>query len=337
MCHFKGKSFFLVCLVFLLGCGSSEEKIPEENFRKMESMIQEMEFQGGILADQLDTVAHYYENMLTKKDSILKNPQPNPYKLNGAFSTNLPEQDSTLSSIIILNSTPNREKAEQEVVLTNFLDQVFFDFKRKNPMAAQIYSNSVTQVSRVFPAYDAKNIVDANIDVTDFNFFYKADLSHNPSKGLVWIPEAYVDPAGKGWILSLIHPVYVQEELFAVLGVDYTVSDFVQKYLESESGQYILVNAKGEIVAGKADAIEALSMPPMKNHVYRETVQSDNFRVSDFNLFNSKSKEVRRMAQDFILEKRRSFDFQEEANLKQAICVPFVSISWFLIEVFPNY
>lgn len=297
----------------------------------------DLEHQGGLMAEELDTIAHFYEYVLTKKDSLLKNPLPNPYRFEGPFSTNLPGQDSTLSSVIILNSTTNRKEAEKEVAFTNFLDSVFSEFKAKNKLAVQVYSNSALQVSRVYPAYDAKNIIDPNIDVTDFNFYYEADMDHNPAKGLVWIPEAYVDPAGKGWILSLIHPIYDQDKLFAVLGVDYTVSDLIAEYLEAEEGEFILVNSKGDIVAGKSEAIELLSMPPLKNHVYHETVQSDYFRVSDFNLFNSKSREVRKMAQGFLLEKKEHFEFQEEANLKQAICVPFVSIEWFLIEVFPNY
>ncbi len=296
-----------------------------------------MEKGGEDLANQMDSVAHFYQDLLVKKDSLLNNPKPNPYRYLGSFSTNFPSEDSTLSSIIILLSTTDRQKAENEVVLTNALDSVFAEFKRKNPLAVQIYSNSAMQVSRVYPAYDAKNIVDPEIDVTKFNFYYEADLAHNPNKGLVWIPDAYVDPAGKGWILSLLHPVYDGEELFAVLGVDYTVSDVVENYLDSEEGEFVLVNAKGDIVAGKANAIEALSLPPLKNHVYRETVQSDNFRVSDFNLFNSKSKEVRKMAQNFLLQKREIFEFEDEPNLDHAICLPFQSIGWYLIEVIPKY
>ncbi len=337
MRFFRVSLLNLATVVFLLGCGASEEKFPEENFRKIKNLIDKIEYQGGEMAMELDTVAHYYEYILSKKDSILKNPPPSPYRFVGAVSSNLPGQDSSLSSIIILNSTTDRRKAEEEVVLTNSLDPVFSAFIKNNPMAVQIYSNSAMQVSRVYPAYDVKNIVDLNIDVTAFNFYYEADLEHNPSKGLVWISEAYVDPAGKGWILSLVHPVYDGERLFAVLGVDFTVSDIIQKFLDSVEGEFILVNSKGDIVAGKAEAIESLSMPPLKNHVYRETVHSDYFRISDFNLFSSKSREVREMAQRFLLEKKDRFEFVQEANLHRAICVPFVAVDWFLIEVFPNY
>lgn len=331
------KIFFILLLgLCFFGCGVSEEEVYEKNLEDIRSLIKKMEEGGGEFAKQMDTVAHFYEKLLTQKDSILRNPKPNPYQYDGAFSTNIPGEDSTLSSIIILNPTPDRQKAEEEVVMTNSLDSVFAAFKEKNSLAVQIYSNSPMQVSRVYPAYDAKNIVDPNIDVTKFNFFYEADLEHNPGKGLVWISDPYVDPAGKGWILSLLHPVYDGSELFAVLGVDYTVSDIIENYLNSEDGEYVLVNAKGDIVAGKANAIDALSLPPLKNHVYRETVQSDNFRISDFNLFNSKSREVREMAQAFLLQKKVRFEFKDEPNLFRAICVPFQSIGWYLIEVIPE-
>ncbi|MBC6365169.1 hypothetical protein [Algoriphagus sp. AK58] len=330
--------FILSVLIFILfGCQKNREVQVEENLAKLKGIIENLETQGQQMSSDLDQVAHYYQALIEKKDSILRNPGPFKYTMDGPFSVNLPEEDSTLSSIIILNTTKDRKKAEEEVLLTNSLDSVFASFFRKNPMAVQIYSNSALQVSRVYPAYDTKNIVDPNIDVTTFNFYYEADRERNPSKGLVWIPDAYVDPAGKGWILSLVHPVYDGEELFAVLGVDFTVSDVIHNYLESVQGNFVLVNSKGDIVAGKGEAIEALSMPPLKNHVYRETIQSDNFRISDFNLFQSKSPEVRKMAQTFLLERRNQFNFKEEANLKSALCLSFQGIDWYLIELFPNY
>lgn len=331
------KFFFTASLVLaIFSCRVSEDKSQNKDLEKVKSLISEMEKGGEELAKDLDTIAHYYQELLANKESVLKNSKPNPYQFKGAFSTNIPGEDSVLSSVIILNQTPDRKKAEQEVFLTNSLDSVFAAFKRNNLLAVQIYSNSAMQVSRVFPSYDAKNIVDPNIDVTKFNFYYEADLKHNPEKGLVWISDAYVDPAGKGWILSLLHPVYDQEKLFAVVGVDYTVSDIIENYLNSEEGEYVLVNEKGDIVAGKANAIEALSLPPLKNHVYRETVQSDNFRISDFNLFNSKSKEVREMAEDFLMHKKNGFTFKDEPSLNQAICSKFTSTSWYLIQVFPS-
>lgn len=322
--------------ILLWSCGSESQPV-KDRLAQLDSLVMEMEQEGSKMSQGLDTLAHFYEENLKRKDSLLASADRNRYQLDGSFSTNIQSPDTAYSSIIILNTTPNRAKAEEEVVLTNFLDPAFRDFFKSNPLISQVYSNSPLQVSRVFPAYDAFNLVDPNIDVTQFNFYYEADRIHNPRRGLIWIPDAYVDPAGKGWILSLVHPIYDGDSLFAVLGVDFTVDDIIQGYLEKYPGQLLLVNGKGDIVAGKSGAIEAISMPPLKNHVYRETVRSENFRVSDFNLFNSKSKEVRKMATEFLMNKKVEFLFQDEKTLQSAICRPFTNIDWFLIEIVPKY
>jgi hypothetical protein len=236
----------------------------------------------------------------------------------------------------VLNTTPDRSKALEEIILTNPMDSVFAHFIRTHPIVAQVYSNSSLQVCRIYPAFDAKNITDPNLDVRDFNFFYEADRKHNPSGKLVWIPDAYIDPAGKGWILSIIHPVYEQDSLSAVVGVDFTVMDLIETYLESVPGEMIIVNGKADIVAGKSSAIESLNMPPLKNHVYRETVKSNYFRVSDFNLFNSKSQEVRTMAQRLLQDGDSVFQFTLEPQLTEAVMRPFSEIDWYLIEIFPK-
>ncbi|WP_051286928.1 PDC sensor domain-containing protein [Algoriphagus mannitolivorans] len=322
-------------LTVIFSCDSEKEKRDKE-FSTLESLVSKLENEGQILGDRLDSLAHLYQDQIQNWDSLKSNADFSKYQFQGAFSTNLPNQDSSLSSVIILNTTPNWEMAMEEVAVTNFLDEMFAGFLKSNALISQVYSNSSKQVSRVYPAYDHQNIVDPNIDVREFNFFYAANEVNNPSKGIVWIKDTYVDPAGRGWILSLVHPIYRGNELFAVLGADFTVDDIINNYFDTHQGEYILANTKGDIIAGKSKAIEMLSMPPLKNHVYQETVKSEFFRVSDFNLFNSKSREVRRMAQEFLLNKKDEFYFEEEKNLNKAICRPVKGIDWILFQIIPS-
>jgi hypothetical protein len=226
------------------------------------------------------------------------------------------------------------EKAKEEVALTNGLDSVFLKLYKKDDLVAQVYSNSATNVSRVYPSFDSQNLISPDIDITSFNFYYEADEKQNPGKGPVWIPEAYIDPAGSGWIFSLIQPVYVEDKLFAVLGIDFTIDSYIQYFLDQEQGEFLIINKKGDIVAGKSSAIEALSMPPLKNHVYRETIKMDSFRISDFNLFNSKSKEVREMAKSILFEKNDKYTFYHEKELTNARVYPFKIVDWYLLELY---
>jgi hypothetical protein len=213
------------------------------------------------------------------------------------------------------------------------MDSVFADFLARNPKAVQIYSNSDLLASRIYPAFDAKNIVDPSLDTREFNFYYEADAAHNPSKGTVWIPEPYVDPAGKGWIFSLVHPVYDGENLSSVLGVDLTIADAIDSYLDAVDGYFVLVNGKGDIIGGKSEAIELLGMPLLKNHVYRETIQMNNFRGADFNLSRSKNGEVRQMAQALLVEKKNNFDFVQDTRMARVLGKSFTSIDWYLLEI----
>ncbi len=327
--------FLLLILLSLFSCNRTItlDDLPENDH--LQGLVRGMEQEILVLEEEIVELEGFYQNLLKDKDSLLLHADKFKYKIEGSFSDNMPKENGELSKLILSTKSPDPQKSLEEIYFTNLLDSAFIAVYQKHNIIAQVYTNSAMQVSRVYPPYDAQNLMDPNIDLPNFNFFYEADEEHNPDKGPVWIPEVYVDPAGKGWILSLIHPVYEGDDLFAVLGIDITVDEILHRFLDLEDGNLLIVNGKGDIVSGKSSAIEALSLPPLKNHIYRETIQADNFRISDFNLFNSKSRQVREMAQVFLLEKGFKFLFENENNLNTAIATPFYFTDWYLIEINP--
>jgi len=330
------KIWLFPLLIFFISCGSSETKEIKKRNKIDRSIILEMESELSKLNEEIIYLKDHFEFLLANRDSLLKFADYDKYSFDGAFSSNTPKNPKKLSSVVILNTTPDYDLAMKNVLVTNALDSLFDQTSEKYPIIAQVYFNAIDQVSRVFPAYDAKALLDPNLDLTTFNFFYQADFNHNPKKGPVWIPEVYIDPAGRGWILSLVHPVLEGDELYAVLGIDITVEEIISRYLESKEGEYLIVNSKGDIVGGKAAAIEALSFPPLLNHVYIETILADNFRISDFNLFNSKNREVREMALSIILKKQDHFLFEDEFSPEAAYAIPFTFLDWYLIKIETN-
>ena len=334
---FLSALFVLFFAVILFSCQSKVSAPETEDYKKLQGLVTQIEAQMQALTAELEQITGYNERLLQKRDSILASQGPSKYTMEGAFSTNLPGQDPSLSTLVILNSSSDREKATELILLTNTMDSVFASFMQKNPKAIQIYSNSSLGASRIYPAFDAKNIVDPNLDVTEFNFYYEADLKNNPSKGTVWIPEPYVDPAGKGWIFSLVRPVYAGEELSSVIGIDLSIGDVVESYLDAVDGYFVLINGNGDIIGGKSEAIELLGMPLLKNHVYRETIQMNNFRGADFNLSRSKNGEVRQMAQSILVDKNTHFDFVQDARMSRVLGHAFSQVDWYLLEIMlPN-
>lgn len=334
---FLSSLFSLFFVLLLLSCKSGVQAPEKEDFSKLEVLVTQIEDQMQSLRNEMEQITDYNEFLLQKRDSILASSSDFKYTMEGAFSTNLPGQDTSLSTVIILDSSSDLKRAKQLIQLTNSIDSVFATFMHNNPKAIQIYSNSPLGASRIYPAFDAKNIVDPKLDVTQFNFFYEADLAHNPSKETVWIPEPYVDPAGKGWIFSLVHPVYDGEELSTVVGIDLSIGDAIDSYLDAVEGYFVLVNGNGDIIGGKSEAIELLGMPLLKNHVYRETIQMDNFRGADFNLSRSKNGEVRQMAKSILVDKNSYFDFVKDSRMSRILGHAFSQVDWYLLEIkLPN-
>ncbi len=330
----KGKSLILLFVISLFfSCKQSNSSKNQNDFSSLFQVVKEIEAELSLLTSEIVLLKNYNESLIANRKRILKNAKLDPYEFDGGFSTNIPGGDINLSSIVIMEKTPSFAEALEEVKLTNSLDSVFKVIKSKYSFVAQVYSNSSMQVSRVFPAYDAKDLITTDVDLIKYNFYYKADEENNPLKGPVWIPDAYVDPAGRGWILSLIHPIYDKEELFSVVGIDITVDEIIAKYLSPEDGNLIIVTKNGDIVAASASAIEVLSFPPLKNYIYKDIILEDNFRISDYNLFNSKNEEVRVMADEFLRKEKSIFEFSEEYSPKSARMVHFDVIDWVLIEV----
>ena len=70
-------------------------------------------------------------------------------------------------------------------------------------------------------------------------------------RAVVWT-DAYVDPAGKGWLVSAIAPVYRGEFLEAVVGADVTINRIVAGVLNKEipwQGFLLLVGKSGTLLA----------------------------------------------------------------------------------------
>jgi hypothetical protein len=330
----KEKSLILLFVIILsFSCKQTNSSKNQNDFSSLTTIVKEIEAELSLLNNEIVLLKNYNESLIASRESILKNSKPDPYEFEGGFSTNVPGGNINLSSILITEKTPSFPEALEEVRLTNSLDSVFKAIKEKYRFVAQVYSNSSMQVSRVFPAYDAKDLTTTDIDLVKYNFYYEANEENNPLKGPVWIPDAYVDPAGRGWILSLIHPIYEKDELFSVIGIDITVDEIIARYLNPEDENLIIVTKNGDIVAAGASAIEVLSFPPLKNYIYKDIILEDNFRISDYNLFNSKNEEVRVMADEFLLKEKSIFEFSEEYSPKSARMVHFDLIDWVLIEV----
>lgn len=137
-------------------------------------------------------------------------------------------------------------------------DTLLRDVVATDPLITQAFFNTPDGLNRIHPGVAHPGTWPQGLDVTAFPFFFMADGEHNPDRGLVWL-DAYVDPAGAGWVVSCIAPVWVDGVLEAVVGVDLRLHTIIEDVLALRTpfgGSAMLVSADGKVIAVEPRAAE---------------------------------------------------------------------------------
>jgi len=329
-------NYFLLLIpsMFFFQCGKKANLEKDTvRFSELDSIVNAIESELAPLEQEVGNIADYATYLFEQQDKYAAQADREKFSKTPAGVTYNPNPGPMESSVYISILATNKEESINEAYFTERLDSVFHLAVNENRVVSQAFYNSKSQLSRVFPPYPMVAMMEPDLDVSSFNFYYLADEVRNPDKGAKWIEEVYNDPMGRGWVLSLIHPVYYHDTLQGVLGLDITVNDLVGTFLDKSPKNLLIVDENGTIVAGKAKAIEALNMPPLKNNTYFQTVSSNYYPVEDFNLFKSKNKEVRRMVSKFILEKDSQFDLTLDGRERKVFCKRIQLVNWYLIDI----
>jgi len=214
------------------------------------------------------------------------------YKIleNGVITNTQKEKDScTLFFSSIKKEVPQRL---QKAIASEKLDYFYNATLKTNENIAQVYFNSYDSMNRLCPFMaDALEQYTLDMDIPTFNFYYLADKEHNPEKKVVWT-DAYLDPAGLGWMISAIAPVYKNDFLEGVVGIDVTIDKLITNILSIQlpyKSSAMLVDKNGNILAMDALLEPLFGLKELKDHVYDAPIEKTITKPKDFNLFENKN------------------------------------------------
>jgi hypothetical protein len=320
-------------LIGFASCKPSPEKEEQANFFEINTFVSLLEYDLGLLEDEITRLGKVSQELLENPTLPASALRDQDFNLTGISANSEPGADPEKSSLYFHTSGQDMSAVHEMILLTNPLDEEFNKVIKKFPTVSQVYFNSKVQLNRLFPPYDVNAMLEPNLDVTSFNFYYEADEINNPSKGPEWVDEMYIDPVGRGWMVTLTQPVYVDGDLKMVLGFDITLNDILENYIKKSKKELIIVDRKGTVVAGKAKAIEALALPSLKNYTYTQTITSDSYRKEDFNLFKSKDKNVRTLADKIINSNEKELWLSENKTKLKILTVKMDKLDWYVLEI----
>ncbi|MDY3205747.1 MAG: sensor histidine kinase [Arcobacter sp.] len=196
------------------------------------------------------------------------------------------------ASLYYSSKTAITQKEVDKATFTEAMDISLKSVVDINPDIVAAYFNSWDNMNRLYPfipkVYEQYG---EHINMEDYNFYYLATKKHNPDKKPVWTG-AYLDPAGNGWMLSCIVPIYKNDFLEGVTGLDITIDRFVKNILNRKlpyDANLFMVDKDGMILAMPEKIEELLGLKELKEHLYTDAILKTISKPEEFNLLKNKS------------------------------------------------
>ncbi len=334
------KNFILSVIILILlifSCGNEKLNNYEINnlYNELEELENKIKKEFQIINDLVLDVSNFTSRLYNKQVRNINKKDIFDINENGVLYK---KRNDGGAAVFVSGYHKVDEKIINIVNLTEPLDSVFkaimeYSYKNLDTNIVQIYYNDRHSYHRIYPFLDVIVQYEPNIDITKFNFYYLADKNHNPEKKVVWIYEPYLDPAGRGWMISCIAPVYHNDTLQGVLGVDIIIRKLISKFLKDKYNNVIIINKNGTLVASNNYISNLLYLPTSEGDGYFGTITENTYRPQSHKVINHKIKEFREYFIKSSSEEIKYHYINYNGQGYHFIANMIPEFDWFLIKI----
>lgn len=207
------------------------------------------------------------------------------------------------SSVYYAATTPIGKAEQRKARCSESMDVLFKSIVNTNPIVNQIYLNTWDEMNRIYPfMHDADKRFGASWNVNDLAFYFSADAAHNPQRIPIWT-NPYFDPAGQGWVISNIVPIYRGDFLEGVTGMDVTIDRFIQSVLNlnlSWDATAFLVDQTGAILAMPTRLEHIFGFQDIQPHNYQEPIITTITKPIEYNILKIGDQKIRNQIEGFF-------------------------------------
>jgi hypothetical protein len=286
------------------------------------------------IREAVELLAMKTEELYGKQDELAAKADRTVYKTaaNGVFYKAVNDGGSAL---FISGYVPISEDLAKVAYFTEPLDAEFKKTCADYPEAVQVYYNDRNSLNRIYPWFDVLSQYQAKMNIPEFNFYYLADQAHNPGRKGVWVKEPYIDPAGRGWMISTIAPAYWKNTLEGVCGIDMTIESITARILNKDRAIYAIFTESGTLVSASDKAMSIMLMPPLKSPKYLEAVDKDLYMEQTYNICKSRQKNIRELGTNLIGKKLQKTVFMSRDVKYDVYSAKILELDWFFVHFIP--
>ena len=198
-------------------------------------------------------------------------------------------------------------------------------------VAAYLNTDEPAAMNRYYPFIEKPwEVYPSEVNMKEFNFFYLADKEHNPERKTVWTG-VYLDPAGQGWMLSCIAPVYHGGALKGVVGLDVTFPEMVggiRNLSLPRGASCLLVAPDGMILSATEEARKLTGLPDLPEYTYASPVMEERTNPEELKLGSIADKELREELQSFLVSDEGARKVEVRAGSFLLAQAEVVSTGW---------
>ncbi|WP_425912997.1 sensor histidine kinase [Pseudomonas sp. GWSMS-1] len=228
-----------------------------------------------------DAAANALGNLAFQPDALER--QRHALTDSGVFYS---RSDDGRAASFYANSTPLAQQDHAKALRLAQLDPLMRSIRAANPRVAAAYFNTWDSYNRIYPFFMTPEQYPHDMVIPDYNFYYLADAKHNPERKVAWT-EVYLDPAGMGWMISAVAPVYRGDFLEGVVGLDITVGQMLGEIDDLDvpwQGYAMLVSRDHNIMALPSAGETDFGLRELTEYSYAEAVRREVLKPEDFNL-----------------------------------------------------
>ena len=161
--------------------------------------------------------------------------------------------------------------------------------------------------------------------------YWEADARRNPEKKTIWVVP-YKDALGRGYMTSVITPIYHNNFLEGTLGIDITVNAINEMFIASSKKNLMIITPQTIPLIVNESSATILTIKDLKNYNYLQRASENKVIPQSMMMIQNKSEKIRHIARWIQSDKKRitlSIDGTKYTLFKEKI----PEVGWNLIEL----
>ena len=277
------------------------QDVTQREAAKIDTQLKEVSRQARIMQHEHET---FFRNFSSGRCLVPDNAANYAVHPNGSLFK--PANDG--SSLYYAATTKLQDEQLRKAWCSEKLDTFLSSLVTVSPIITQAYLNTWDNMTRIYPYIE--NLPDQfgpALNLREYNFYYLADKDHNPGKTPVWTG-VYLDPAGQGWMISNIVPIYRDEFLEGVSGLDVTIKIFIDQILNLQmpwAAQTFMVTGQGRILAAPDRTRTLLKLSELTEDANTQSTEILDYSQAN-NLLATNQSAPRQQLQTMFIQQQRT-------------------------------